>query len=372
MTTNQEMQIKLERVYALLDRLQVDGMLLRRVSSFAWATGGAASYVNTATTEGAASLVITREKAYLAANNIEAPRLRDEEKLAEQGWEFVISPWETPLKGLHELLPQESAGRVAGKTFLSDVPFGGGKDISAEIARLRAHLTPEEGQRFRVLGRLCAESITEAAEALRPGMSEYEIAALLGGAAQKRGAQPIVNLVATDARRYRHPLPTGKKLERYALLVLSGRWRGLVCSVSRMVHFGKLPADLERNIRAAAQVNAAFIAHSRPGKTLGELLEIGQAAYAEAGFPDEWQHHHQGGVIGYEPREYLATPGGTDVLAAGQALAWNPTVQGAKMEDTILLGESENEILTPTPAWPVEMVEIPGSPPVPCALAWEM
>lgn len=354
---------KLPLLHALLERHNAEAVLLRRVSSFAWATAGAASYVNTATTEGAASLVITREKAYLAANNIEAPRLREEENLAEQDWELVISPWETPLKGLNDLL--------AGKTVISDVPFGAAKDVSAEIARLRARLSPEEGERFRALGRLCAESITAAAQTIAPGMTEYEIAAVLGAEAQKRGVQPIVNLVATDERRYRHPLPTARKLERYALLVLSGRWRGLVCSVSRMVHFGKIPAELEQKTRAAARVNAAFIAHSRPGKTLGELLQIGQAAYAEAGFPGEWQYHHQGGVTGYEPREYIATPGGTDVLAAGQALAWNPTVQGAKMEDTILLGAAENEILTPTPPWPVESVELPGLPPVPCALVLE-
>ncbi len=355
---------KLTSLHSLLAQSNAEALLLRRVSSFAWATEGAASYVNTAATEGAASLVITREKCYLATNNIEAPRLQAEEKLAEQGWEFVVSPWATPLKGLNELL--------TGKTFISDVPFGNGKDVSAELARLRAHLTPAEGQRLRELGRLCADSITAAAQALQPGLTEYEIAALLGGEAQKRGLQPIVNLVATDGRGYRHPLPTAKKLEKYALLVLSSRQRGLVCSVSRMVHFGKIPAELERKIRAAAQVNAAFIAHSRPGATLGRLLEIGQTAYAGAGFPGEWQHHHQGGVIGYEPREYIATPGGTDVLAAGQALAWNPTVQGAKMEDTILLGETSNEIVTSTPLWPVEMVEVPGFPPVPCALALEM
>ncbi|MCS6994875.1 MAG: M24 family metallopeptidase [Anaerolineales bacterium] len=354
---------KLFLLRALLEKHNAEALLLRRVSSFAWATEGAASYVNTATSEGAASLVVTREKAYLATNNIEAPRLREEENLAEQGWEFVISPWETPLKGLNDLL--------AGKTIVSDVPFGAAKDVSAEMARLRAHLTPQEGERLRTLGRLCAEAITAAAQGIQPGMSEYEIAALLGSEAQKRGVQPIVNLVATDERRYRHPLPTSKPLERYALLVLSGRWLGLVCSVSRMVHFGKIPAELEQKTHAAARVNAAFIAHTRPGKTLGELLEIGQAAYAEAGFPGEWQHHHQGGVTGYEPREYLATPGGTDVLVAGQALAWNPTVQGAKMEDTILLGAAENQILTSTPLWPVEWLKTPGLPPVPCPLILE-
>lgn len=355
---------KLSLIHSLLDRYNAEAILLRRVSSFAWATEGAASYVNTATTEGAASLVITREKRYIATNNIEAPRLQDEEKLAEQGWEFVVSPWATPLKRLNDL--------VAGKKLISDVPFGAAQDVSADLSRLRARLTPEEGQRLRELGHLCAETITAAAQALQPGLNEYEIAALLGGEAQKRGVQPIVNLVATDERGYRHPLPTSKKMEKYALLVLSGRQRGLVCSVSRMVHFGKIPTELERKIRAAAQVNAAFIAHSQPGATLGALLETGQTAYAEAGYPGEWQHHHQGGVIGYEPREYIATPGGTDVLAAGQALAWNPTVQGAKMEDTILLGETSNEIITSTPLWPVEMVETPGLPPVPCALALEM
>ena len=355
-----ELTTKLTSLRLLLDRHPAEAILLRRVSSFAWATGGVASYVNTATTEGAASLIITRNKRYIATNNIEAPRLQEEENLAEKGWDFIISPWTAPLKGLNELL--------TGITFLSDVPFGNGKDISTEISRLRAHLSSEEGQRLRELGKLCADSITAAAHAVQPGMTEFEIAALLGEEAQRRGIQPIVNLVATDRRSYRHPLPSAKKLEKYALLVLSGRQRGLVCSVSRMVHFGKVPAELERRIHAAVQVNAAFIAHSRPGMTLGALLEIGQAAYAEAGYPFEWQNHHQGGVVGYEPREYIATPGGADILAAGQALAWNPTVAGAKMEDTILLGEDGNMILTPTPDWPMEQVELPGLPPVLCPL----
>jgi len=362
-----ELSTKLNSLHALLDKYHVEAVLLRRVSSFAWGTGGAASYVNTATSEGAASLVITRDKQYLVTNNIEAPRLHDEEKLAESGWEFVISPWATPLKGLNDLLE--------GMTFLSDVTYGNGKDIGAEIARMRAHLTPEEGARLRVLGKLCADSITAAAQAIHPGMTEFEIAALLGGEAQRRGIQPIVNLVATDERayRYRHPLPTARKLEKYALLVLCGRQHGLVCSISRLVYFGKPPAELARRILAAARVHATYITHSRPGVTLDQVLARGQTAYAETGYPDEWQHHHQGGVAGYEPREYLATPGAADILLAGQAIAWNPTIAGAKVEDTFLVGDSENEILTPTSLWPVEQVEIPGHPgTIPCALALEL
>jgi hypothetical protein len=205
------------------------------VSSFAWATCGAASYVNTATTDGAAALLVTREHAYLATNNIEAPRLEQEAQLAGQGWEFQVSPWTNPQAGLNRL--------VSGLRLAADGPFPGAKDISAEMSRLRASLLPQEGARFQKLGCLCAEAMDAAARAIQPGMRETQIAALLGREAQQRGVQPIVNLIAVDERisAYRHPLPTERELKSYAMLVLSGRKWGLVCSITRLVHFGALP-----------------------------------------------------------------------------------------------------------------------------------
>jgi len=364
--TNSEFQTKIFILRVLLDKHSVDAVLLRRVSSFAWATRGAASYVNIATTEGATSLLITREHLYLVTNNIEAPRLEQEEKLVDQGWEFQVSPWETPQQALMNL--------TSGISLASDVAFPGSKDISIEIAHLRARLTLEEGERLRELGHLCAETISAAAQLIRPGLSEYQLAALLGGQAQQRGIQPIVNLIATDERiyRFRHPLPTGKTLDKYAMLVLSGRRRGLVCSITRLVHFGPLPDDLRERIIATAQVNATLIANSRPGQRLGDVLAQGQQAYARVGFPDEWRRHHQGGVAGYEPREYLATQTSPDVIAQDQALEWNPSIAGAKMEDTILVGTQSNEILTRTQLWPEMHIQTPGQPnKVPCALALE-
>ena len=353
-TLQLESAIKLARARSLLEKHQADGLLLRRVSSFAWATCGAASYVNTAATEGGASLLITRERCFLATTNIEAPRLEEESGLAEQGWEFCVSPWREPLSGLEKL--------VAHLDLIADVAYPKARNIAAEMARQRASLTEFEAGRFRSLARLCAAAMDSAARSVKPGMSEVHIAALLGCEAHQLGVQPIVNLIATDGRvfLYRHPLPTDKKLEQYALLVLSGRKWGLVCSISRLVHFGRLPADLRARIEATMGVNAALIAHSLPGRSLGEVFQAGQAAYAGAGYPDEWQRHHQGGVVGYEPREYLAMPGSTDRIAAGQALSWNPSIAGAKVEDTILVEEHGSEILTAIPGWPAAAVPVPG------------
>jgi len=200
-------------------------------------------------------------------------------------------------------------------------------------------------------------------------MSEYEIAAQLGNETQKFGVQPIVNLIAVDERvfQYRHPLPTEKKLDKYAMLVLCGRKWGLVASITRLVHFGEIPKDLKAKILATAQVNSALINATRPGKTLGEVFAHGPRAYADQGFPDEWQHHHQGGVTGYEPREVLGLPNSSYVVSEGQAFAWNPSIRGAKVEDTILVQETENDVITLTPNLPTTIID--G---VPCSLALEI
>ena len=349
-----EFDQKQERLQALLDARGLDALLLQRVSSFAWATCGAASYVNTATSDGAAALLITPSGRYLITNNIEGPRLADEEALATQGWEFQVSPWYQTNVAIAHL--------TRGLRLGSDAPYPGATELGTEMSRLRTNLVPEEQARFREVSRLCAGAMDTAVPAIRPGMTEYEIAAVLSAETQRRGVQPIVNLIATDERvfRFRHPLPTGKTMEHYAMLVLCGRRYGLVCSLTRLLHFGRLPGEVKRKAEAVARVDAAFIAATRPGRVLGDIFCEAQAVYAQTGFSDEWQLHHQGGPAGYEPREFVATPETTDVVTAGQVYAWNPSIAGVKSEDTLLVREDGVEIMTEIAGWPTMPVTIAG------------
>jgi antitoxin VapB len=344
-----EFQTKQARMIALLDETGLDGLLLRKVSSFAWATCGAASYVNTAVSEGEASLLVTRDGRYLFTNNIEAVRLDQEEGLRRQGWEFRISPWyaNAGARAVSEMGQSMKLG--------VDGPFPGAVDLSGRVSQLRSRLTTGEGERFRKLGRLCAGAMDAAIRSLQPGMTEFEAAARLAAEALARGAVPIVNLVASDERIFaiRHPLPTGKKIERYVMLVLCGRVGGLICSLTRLVYFGRLPADLRAKAEALANVEAAFLTATIPGCTLSGVFQEGTAAYARAGYPEEWKLHHQGGSAGYEAREVVATPDTHDPIFAGQAFAWNPSITGTKSEDTILIGEQGFEVLTEVDGWPV-------------------
>jgi len=348
-----ELENKLARIRALLDQRHLDALLLQRVSSFAWASCGAASYINTASTTGEASLLITRAgPRYLITNNIEAPHYAREEGLEAQGWEFRLEPWHRANPAVAEL--------TRGLKLGADLAYPGALDLSTEVARLRVDLLPEEQARMRAVSADSAEALGAAARAVQPGMSEMEIAALIEYEAQKRVAQPIVALVATDQRifDYRHPLPTAKKLERYAMLIVCGRRQGLVCSLTRLVYFGRLPDEIRRKAEATARVDATVIAATRPGKTLGQVFGDLQQAYAQAGYADEWQLHHQGGSAAYEAREFFGLPGSPEPVKAGQVFAWNPSITGTKSEDTILVSQDGFEVLTATPGWPVWPVTV--------------
>jgi antitoxin VapB len=111
---------------------------------------------------------------------------------------------------------------------------------------------------------------------------------------------------------------------------------------------------------AVAQVDAAFIAASRPGARIADIFRKGVEAYAKVGYPDEWKLHHQGGLAGYEPREHVATPASSQVVKAGQAFAWNPSITGTKSEDTILSGEMGCEVITAMEDWPRIPVQVEG------------
>lgn len=349
-----EQQQKLEQMRGLLDAFHADALWLRLASSFAWATCGKSSYINTASSNGLASVLVTRERLVVITTNIEAPRIGDEEGLTAAGWEVVATPWYEAADVLAQL--------TSGLRLAVDGCAPNAVDVSGPMARLRANLLPVEGERFRTLGRICADAMNSAIRSVRPGMTEHEIAGLLAGETESRGAQAIVNLIAADERifQYRHPLPTNKQLNRYAMLVLCGRKWGLVCSITRLVHFGALSDEVRRKQDALALIDATFQASTQPNVKLGDVLAQVQTAYASGGYADEWRLHHQGGPAGYEAREYLAVPGSQDEVREGQAYAWNPSITGTKMEDTFLVGPESNTVVTAIPGWPTIPVEIGG------------
>lgn len=329
-----EVERRIRAVVELLVRHGADAAVLRARRNVSWLTVGAQAHVVQATDEAAAAAVIERDGARIVAPVNEAARLRDEE-LTGLPLDVVEHPWTAP--------PPEPRGRV-----LTD------GDLEPELVERRVQLTRLEQDRLAWIGSRLSAALDDTASEVVRGMRETDVAAALLARLTADDLRAPVLLVGADARiaRYRHPLPTAASvLNRVMLVAVAERW-GLHVALTRIVELGPADDDLARRTEAVERVHAAMLAMTRPGSTIGEVFAAAQQAYAAAGFPEEWRLHHQGGLLGYRPRERVATPGDETVLRAGMAVAWNPSIAGAKVEGSYLLTEGDGPLvpLTTSPS----------------------
>lgn len=337
-----------EQLVRFLDEHDLDALVLRRPSSVAWAAGGARTYIDVTGDTGVAWLVITRDSVRIVTSRIEADRLAAEE-LPDPDYEWTVLDW----------LADQTAAVPTGDRVGVDGALAGRRDVTAELEVARRSLLPEELELYRALGRDAAEALTATARARTSADPEWQWAAHVAGEITARGADPLVLLVAgaERVRRHRHPLPTAAPAGDLVMVVVCARRHGLFANLTRFVSTRPLTAEQLDAQSRLLQVEAAFLDATRPGVPVSEAFAAGTAAYGAHGFdPDEWQRHHQGGPTGYLSRDHLATPDTTELIEDGQAFAWNPSVPGLKVEDTVVATPSGAEVLTIDPAWPTEHV----------------
>jgi Xaa-Pro dipeptidase len=327
-----------ERLRQLMKVRGVDAVVIRRPANFAWYTGGADTKVDHVASEGVADLVVWADAELVLTNTIEAPRMRAEQV---PGFEVVEYAWhEDRLAALREV--------VGGACVGSDLALPGTADLSDDIATLRRILDADAIESLRAVGADASAATAGAAAAVEAGMTEHEAAAALAAACRARGLTATVLLAGADERiaMHRHPVPVGATIERRAMLVVSAERGGLYANLTRIVELDEPEPELARRQRACDEILARMRDEAtRPGRTLAELFAASRRFYAEAGFPGEWRLHHQGGLTGYASRELIATPSTQAVIQPGQAFAWNPSVTGAKAEETFVLTDQGPEVV---------------------------
>ena len=353
-----EVEAKLASVRASLDDQSLVGCLFASQNGFAWITAGGQDHVSLGGDKGVASVLVTPDAAHLLTPNIERRRLLEEE-IPGLPFEPVEWEWhdaEAPARLVADLCDTSQA--------VADIPAHGLRQAGPGLIRLRYTLLPPEVERYRLLGKEAARAVESACRSASVGDTELDVAARLAAACQEHDIQALVNLVAAGDRiaRYRHPLPTSNRVGGTLLVAVTGRRHGLHASLTRMASFGPPDPETSRRHEAVQRVDARIISESRPGVTLGTVLEAGLEQYAEEGFADEWRLHHQGGLTGYAGREIFGVPGAPHVLELNQALAWNPSITRVKSEDTVLVTGELPEVLTQTDDWPLVKVDTRRGP----------
>ena len=348
-----EIEMKVKSLREYMDSHGYEGVVLFRRDTFSWITGGKIDHIEKSTEFGVATLLITADKKYCIANQVEKFRMMEEEELSKLGFTLLeINWWE------------EDYLECVKRNF-GDIKIGADKDVPGacniykDLKRLRFSLLPEEIERYRELSLICTNAVEETCRNIKPGDNEHEVCGELVGKVMKVGIEACVALVASDERifKYRHPLDTDKKIDKYAMVVLCGRKYGLVANLTRLIHFGEPPEEIKRKFELVRKIDAEVITNTIVGRNITDVFKVIINEYQEAGYKDEWKLLHQGGPAGYATRDFLATPYYDELVYNNQAFTWNPSITGTKSEDTILVNKSGFEILTDSKNWPVVEVK---------------
>ena len=348
----EELLRKIEAMRTAMRAERVAALRLRGTDWFAWATCGGSNAVLLTTGTGVAEVLVTPSRASILTDEIEAQRLRDEEVPA--AFDVVASRW-TDRTAAWDAVARESAG---GGTIASDCPAASEMPLPAPLVAARGTLLPDEMERYRVLGREAAEAATDVLRSAQPEWTGWQLAGAAAEALWSRGIAPALTLAAGERRvaAYRHATARDERLGARALLVLCARRNGLFANLSRFVYF-RAPSAAEIALDdAVAAVEADLLDALRTGLTLGDAYDLLAASYARHGHPGAERAHHQGGTCGYLSRDALAAPGSRVEVQRGGAVAFNPSLPGAKIEDTVLVGDGGVEVLTADPRWPVRTV----------------
>ncbi|OKH37326.1 peptidase M24 [[Phormidium ambiguum] IAM M-71] len=352
---SEEVAQKLNLIRNALSETEAQGIRLKGTDWFSWATAGASHTVLLTAEIGVAEVLVTQENAWILTNEIEAQRFKDEE--IPGNFQFYIYPWADVSQCENFIKEVTNGGKV-----LSDRPIPHvEKRLPPSLQQHKRVMMPSELERYRQVGRKASEAMTEVLKAANSNWTEYQLAGAGAEALWARGLHPALTLVAGERRLplYRHATPTGENIGRQAMLVFCARGYGLFANLTRFVVFGGLKdedANLHRHVR---EIEAEALNFCQPGTSLNAVYDVLASAYEKHGFPNAIREHHQGGTTGYLSREVIANPTTTDILEANMAMAWNPSLPGAKIEDTfVILKDGRLENLTFDPNWP--SIEVAG------------
>mgnify|MGYP006283022623 CR=1 FL=1 len=333
-----DFQFKLEKVRALISERNLDAIVIRRNPNLAWLIGGRV-HVPLTLDLACFDLIISAEKIIAVTNKIEAPRLIAEEFPA--GIEVVAVDW---WQGRDAHLPN-------GEKIGSDQPGNSRVDLGGEIEKLRQSLTRSEVNLFQKVCIDSAVALGSAIKSIRPEDREIDIAGLIANSLWQRNLELVFIGVAGESRvrNFRHPLPTHSKIGNRLVASICARRKGMIASVTRIVTFEENIEGYEEILK----VEAALFDATKVGASFSEPIAAAIKAYRENGFDEfEWQKHHQGGPTGFAPRDWPANQLSQQLIFENQPIAWNPTGNGWKAEDTILATAAGVEILSNDPDWP--------------------
>jgi Xaa-Pro dipeptidase len=229
-------------------------------------------------------------------------------------------------------------------------------DVTDMVAGLRMVKDAAELQAMGAATRAVEAGLRVAIDAIRPGVTEREIAEVWERAMREAGSEgpSFTTIVASGPNSANPHYTTGDRcLQPGDVIVLDGGARigGYVSDITRTVMLGEPSAETRRIYEAVLAANRAGVAASRPGASGAEIDGAARRVIEDAGY-GEYFIHRTGHGLGMEIHEppYIHAAS-TTPLQAGTTFTIEPGVYvagvgGVRIEDDVVLTEHGAECLT--------------------------
>jgi len=352
---------RLDRVRAILDELELDGLLISRVAARRWLAGFVIHNGDELTSGYSGTLLVTRDAQLVLVDG----RYIEQAQGECRGWDVRLAmeslPVEVaPVASEHDVTRLGAEAKVLSHddwTALETAGLGL-VPIDEPLAALRLVKDADE---LAALERACA--LTDACfehlvATVRPGITEREVAWELEGwfranGAEDIGFEPLVLVGARAAMPHGHPSDVEVSTGQPLLIDFGGQVDGYRADMTRTIFFGEPSAETRRRYEAVRQAQQLAFDAAMPGVIGSELDRIAREHLTQAGLGEAFTHG-LGHGIGLEIHEAPMLKDWHQPLEAGMVFTLEPGVYvpgeiGIRIEDDVHLTDAGARRLTTAP-----------------------
>jgi Xaa-Pro aminopeptidase len=231
-------------------------------------------------------------------------------------------------------------------TLKEELPGVDWVETHGDILSIRLHHVPEEADLFRKCAALGDGSYEAALRTIRPGVSEYEIAAAIEAAARAEGAEQHFTLVGSGkfalGDKNGLPLPYSPSMRRVedgdsVVMEISPCLEGYWTQLVRTVNVGSPNAELEKLYRVSRDAIKKALEVFKPGKTIQDVVAMMDAHVKSCGYIPKPPYGH---VCGVDLIDARVSPQNGQILEPGTAVILHPTVFTPDHKNSFFWGET--------------------------------
>jgi Xaa-Pro aminopeptidase len=225
------------------------------------------------------------------------------------------------------------------------------------VGALRMRKDAAEFAMLKMNAAIADRAMRKAFAAIRPGMSEIELAAAIKDHFASEGATPAFWIVGSGGNgAFPHHQTGSRRLEEGDAIVIDigGRKDGFPSDITRMAAVGRPPEGYGQIHTIVEKAVQAALKAARPGVPAKEVDAAARRVIADAGYGEYFVHRtgHGLGIDGHEPPYITATS--DTVLEEGMVFSIEPGIYipgrfGIRLEEIVILREDGPEILSTLP-----------------------